>query len=322
MSDEPDPDPTETPDGESDAAARPEAGGSGPRRRMASALGEVRREGKKAALIYAVVDAVLLFLAVNVLLAVLRPAELPAQLAVPAAVTEPIAQAVGRSIPRVTLPGSAVVAAVVGLVAFVGEYGYRVRRPLVEQFEAANPGVAEALRTARDAVEDGADTRMAARLYEDVLDRLRGSSGVALVDTRRLLVTLVVVVALSLATVQVAVVDLDLLGGDGPTNDGSPSDRPSEYEGLEDGDAVLGESEDVQAGDENLTAEIESTGGDEEIDSSEQFPSTSDGGPGSGSGAVDSQQAGYAAPEDVEDAELIREYNLRIRDQDDSDTDP
>lgn len=321
MSD-PESDASEPSDGEGEAAAQQAASGSEPRRRMAGALREVRQEGKKAALIYAVVDAVLLFLAVNVLLAVLQPAELPAQVAVPRTVTDQLAQAIGRSIPRVTLPASAVVAAVVGLVAFVGEYGYRVRRPLVEQFEAANPGVAEALRTARDAVDDGADTRMAARLYEDVLDRLRQSSGVALVDTRRLLVTLVVVVALSLATVQVAVVDLDLLGGAGPTDDGSPTDRPSEYEGLEDGDAVLGEPEDVQAGDENLTAEIESTGGDEELDGSEQFPSNSDGGPGSGSGAVDSQQAGYAAPEDVEDAELIREYNLRIREQDDSDTDP
>jgi len=319
---DPESDASEPSDGEGEAAAQQAASGSEPRRRMAGALREVRQEGKKAALIYAVVDAVLLFLAVNVLLAVLQPAELPAQVAVPRTVTDQLAQAIGRSIPRVTLPASAVVAAVVGLVAFVGEYGYRVRRPLVEQFEAANPGVAEALRTARDAVDDGADTRMAARLYEDVLDRLRQSSGVALVDTRRLLVTLVVVVALSLATVQVAVVDLDLLGGAGPTDDGSPTDRPSEYEGLEDGDAVLGEPEDVQAGDENLTAEIESTGGDEELDGSEQFPSNSDGGPGSGSGAVDSQQAGYAAPEDVEDAELIREYNLRIREQDDSDTDP
>jgi hypothetical protein len=294
------------------------------RDRMAAALAEVRREGKKAAFIYAVVDAVLLFLVVNVLLTVLAPVELPTQLAVPTAVTERIGAAVGRSISTVSFPTGAVVGIAVGTLWFFGEYLYRVRRPLVEQFEAANANITDALRTARDAVEDGAETRMAARLYEDVLDGLKQSSSVALVDSRRLIGTLVVIVLLSLATVQVAVVDIGLLDR-GPAETESPNDRPSEYEGLEDGDAILGDSEDVQAGDENLTAQIDSTGGDEEIDRSQEFPSSSDtGGPGSGSGAVDSQQAGFAGQEDVEDADLIREYNLRIREQDtdDSDTDP
>ncbi|GCF15535.1 hypothetical protein Harman_34700 [Haloarcula mannanilytica] len=293
------------------------------RERMADALAEVRREGKKAAFIYAVVDAVLLFLVMNVLLTVLAPAELPTQLSVPTAVTERIGAAVGRSIPRASFPMGAVAGIAVGLFWLFGEYLYRVRQPLVEQFEAANANITDALRTARDAVDDGAETRMAARLYEDVLDGLKQSSSVALVDSRRLIGTLVVIVLLSLATVQVAVVDIGLLDR-GPAETESPNDRPSEYEGLEDGDAILGDSEDVQAGDENLTAEIDSTGGDEEIDRSQEFPSSDTGGPGSGSGTVDSQQAGFAPQEEVEDADLIREYNLRIREQDadDSDTDP
>ena len=294
------------------------------RERMAAAIAEVRREGKKAAFVYAVVDAVLIFLLVNLLLTVLSPAELPTQVSVPAAVTEPVGAAIGRSIPALSFPTGAVVGIVVGLLCFLGEYLYRVRQPLVEQFEAANANVTDALRTARDAVADGAETRMAARLYEDVLEGLKQSSSVALVDSRRLLGTLVVVILLSLATVQVAVVDIGLLDRD-PVETESPNDRPREYEGLEDGDAILGDSEDVQAGDENLTAEIESTGGEEEIDRSQSFPPSSDnGGPGSTSGTVDSQQAGFAGQEEVEDADLIREYNLRIRDQDtdDEDTDP
>ncbi|WP_336339377.1 DUF7502 family protein [Haloarcula brevis] len=310
----------DTNDGEDAAASdRTQA-----RERMAAAIAEVRREGKKAAFVYAVVDAMLLFLLVNILLTVLSPAELPTQLSVPAAVTEPVGTAVGRSLSGLSLPTGAVVGSVAGAAWLVGEYLYRARRPLVEQFEAANPGVAEALRTARDAVEDGAETRMAARLYEDVLDGLKQSSSVALVDSRRLVGTLVVVVLLSLATVQVAVVDVGLLDRD-PAETESPTDRPSRYEGLEDGDAILGDSEDVQAGDENLTAQIDSTGGEEELDRSQSFPPSPDtGGPGSGSGAVDSQQAGFAGQEDVEDADLIREYNLRIREQDpeDEDTDP
>ncbi|MDQ2072521.1 DUF7502 family protein [Haloarcula sp. NS06] len=300
-----------------------DSGRSDSRRRMASALDEIRREGKKAAFVYAVVDAVLVFLLANILLTVLSPAELPTQVSVPTAVTDPVGAAVGRSIPELSFPTGAVVGMVVGVCWLIGEYLYRVRQPLVEQFEAANANVTDALRTARDAVEDGAETRMAGRLYEDVLDGLKQSSSVALVDSRRLLGTLVVVILLSLATVQVAVVDIGLLDR-GTVETESPNDRPREYEGLEDGDAILGDSEDVQAGDENLTAEIDSTGGDEEIDRSQSFPSSDTGGPGSGSGTVDSQQAGFAGQEDVEDADLIREYNLRIRDQDtdDEDTDP
>lgn len=309
---------------ESEAASVGAAGRSDSRRQMASALDEIRREGKKAAFVYAVVDAVLIFLLVNLLLTVLSPVELPTQLSVPAAVTDPVGTAVGRSVSGLSFPTGAVVGIVGGACWFLGEYLYRVRQPLVEQFEAANANVTDALRTARDAVEDGAETRMAARLYEDVLDGLKQSSSVALVDSRRLLGTLVVVILLSLATVQVAVVDIGLLDRD-PVETESPNDRPSNYEGLEDGDAILGDSEDVQAGDENLTAEIDSTGGDEEVDRSQSFPSSPDtGGPGSGSGTVDSQQAGFAGQEDVEDADLIREYNLRIREQDtdDEDTDP
>ncbi|GGM22867.1 hypothetical protein [Haloarcula argentinensis] len=294
------------------------------RERMADAIAEVRREGKKAAFVYAIVDAVLIFLLVNIFLTVLSPTELPTQLSVPAAVTDPVGAAVGRSIPKLTFPTGAVVGLAVGGVWFIGEYLHRVRQPLVEQFEAANANVTDALRTARDAVEDGAETRMAARLYEDVLDGLKQSSSIALVDSRRLLGTLIVVILLSLATVQVAVVDIGLLDRD-PVETESPNDRPSEYEGLEDGDAILGDSEDVQAGDENLTAEIDSTGGEEEIDRDQSFPSSPDAGePGSGGGTVDSQQAGFASQEEVEDADLIREYNLRIRDRDtdDEDTDP
>ncbi|MDS0222981.1 hypothetical protein NDI54_16670 [Haloarcula sp. S1AR25-5A] len=316
--DDPDTDDTQTDGEDPSTGERARA-----RERMAAALDEVRREGKKAAFIYAVVDAVLLFLVVNVLLTVLAPNELPTQLSLPTAVTERIGAAVGRSIPRFSFPTGAVAGLAVGTLWFFGEYLYRVRKPLVEQFEAANANVTDALRTARDAVEDRAETRMAARLYEDVLDGLKQSSSIALVDSRRLIGTLVVIVVLSLATVQVAVVDIGLLDR-GPAEMESPNDRPSEYEGLEDGDAILGESEDVQAGDENLTAQIDSTGGDEEIDQNQEFPSSDAGGPGSGSGTVDSQQAGFAGPEEVEDADLIREYNLRIREQDtdDSDTDP
>lgn len=285
--------------------------------RIRAALRAVRFEAWKAATIHSVVDAAAVFLAVNLVVAALGPAGLPDQIPVPTGVTDPIADAAGVSLAQVTIPSSALVALGVGLLTLGVALWLRLRRPLIEQFEAVNPPVAEALRTARDALEDERDSAMAVRLYEDVLDRLAESSGVALVNLRRLAVTLVVVAVLSVATVQVAAVDLALLDGtdDGPTD--GPVDQPSEFTGLEDGDAVLGDPEDVQAGDENLTAQIESTGGEEEVDPTQQFPSD---GAGSPSGSFDSQQAGFAGSEELEDAELIREYNLRIRDDEESDT--
>ncbi|MFC7020684.1 MULTISPECIES: DUF7502 family protein [Haloarcula] len=287
--------------------------------RMRAALRAVRLEAWKAALVYAVVDAVALFLVANLLVAAFDPAVIPAQVSVPDRLTDAVTAVTDVSLSDPTVPGSALVALVVGFLTLVVELWARLRRPLIEQFEAVNPDIAEALRTARDAIADEQDSAMAARLYEDVLAQLRETSGVALVNFYRLAATVFVIALVSLATVQVAAVDLALLDGDGS---GSPTaggpDQPREFEGLQDGDSVLGDSEDVQAGDENLTAQIESTGGEEEVDPTQQFPSEE--GSGDLSGEFESQQAGFAGSEDLEDAELIREYNLRIREDEEADT--
>jgi len=131
----------------------------------------------------------------------------------------------------------------------------------------------------------------------------------------------VVVAALSLATVQVAVVDLALLDRPESTVDDS-TDEAGNYTGLLDGERVLGDREEVSAGDDNQTAELESSGGGRDVDEDRNFPDQERrGGGGSGSSGVDSQQAEFAAPDQVEDADLVREYNRRIRDQDAQTTD-
>jgi hypothetical protein len=284
--------------------------------RVEAALTEVRRECWKAATLHAVVEATAVFFAANLVLVTVDPGWLPTRFVLPAAVGGPLSGVLGVSGP-VGLPGSGTLAFVLGLVAFAAGIGYRVRRPLVEQFEAANPEVREALRTARDAVGDGADSAMARRLYADVLDGLSRSSGLALVDQRRLGVGVAAVVLLSVLTVQVAVLDLDLFDADEEiTDDGSAP--ANNYTGLLDGDQVLGDSEAVEAGEEELNASVESSGGGQDVGDEEQFPS--DGAPGAGapSDGVEGQQAGFAAPEQVEDAELVREYNRRIRSEDET----
>jgi hypothetical protein len=280
--------------------------------RMRAALRDVRREGWKAAIVHAVVDAAALALTANLLLSVLDPARLPDSVAVPASVAEAAGYA------GATLPTTAVVAAPVGLLAFVGETWYRTRRPLVERFEAVNPPVAEALRTARDAVADGADSRMARRLYGDVLAGLQESSSYGLVDARRVGVALAVVLVVSALTVQAAVVDLSLVGA-GPAAAGADGPSETNYTGLRDGSEVLGEPGEVAVGNDTQEARVESTGGGQEVDG-EQFPEVGGGGPATGDGgSVEGQQAGFTDPEAVEDADLVREYNQRIRENENED---
>jgi hypothetical protein len=262
------------------------------RKRMEAALTAVRREGQKAAAIYAGLDGVVVTLAVALALTVLG---VDLGVTLPAPIDAVDALAVG-----------------VGLVVALAEFVVRIRRPLVEQFEAANPSVSEALRTARDATRQGADHTLARRLYADVLAALRDTSGTQLLDVRRVGATLVLVLALSVMTVQTGVAGIDLLDAQptGPT-DAADQPRRSEYTGLEDGDAILGEETDVSSGDEEIAATIGGTG-----DSRPGNDSTSSAGRDpvvASDGAYDPQQAGYATPDDVTNAAIIRDYNLRIR---------
>ena len=274
-----------TPDADDGTAPEADIDPESPQGRMERALTAVRREGQKAAAIYAVADGVAAMLAVNVVLATIASA----------------------------VPYPTVLAVLAGVAVLGGEFWLRTRRSLVERFEAANPAVAGPLRTARDAVESGADDRMAARLYEETLERLRDASGVALVDGARVAATGVVVVVLCLASLQVSVVGLSFLGDDSTT---AVDDRPEavtpEPDGLRDGGAVLGDPDPVDRGSEDVTAEVEANEGDGPIEEDRSFPS--DGG-GAGGADVETRQAAFSRPDRVENAELVREYNLRIREQ-------
>jgi len=268
--------------------------------RMANALRHIRREGWKAGFIHALVDAVAAMLAVNLAVVVLDVPGVP-----------PVV-----SVSGVGVPGAALVGLVAGLAVLVGEFAWRVRQPIVERFEAGNPEVTDALRTARDAVDGDLDSTMARRLYADVLERLQETSSIALVDLRRVSVTVVVVLVLSVATLQATVYDVTVVGGnDDPGIEGADNESV-EFSGLQDGSSVLGESGEATSGEENLTARLDSTTGDEELNESVDGPDTSTGvaGPGSDT-SLEGQQAGFTQQEEVEDAQLVREYNVRIRDQ-------
>lgn len=281
-------------------------------RRMRRAIRQIRREGWKIAIIYATVDAALVTLATNLLLTLWRPAIVPARVPIPAVVLDGLQGTVGVTLADPTVSAGAVIGVGLGLLTFGVEVALRVRRPLVEQFEAANPPLREALRTARDALDDRTDSRIARRLYGDVLAELRRSSSVGLVNIRRLTATVVIVAIVSLATIQLAVVDLSIdgfAGGDG-TADGTLQD---EYAGLQDPSGILGEREDVPTGENSMETLIGTSGSGGTSGSETDTTAGYDTGGFLDGASYESQQAGFAATERLEDAALIREYNLRIR---------
>jgi len=306
--------------GTSDASGRPDDGEAEPAeetRRMRRAIAEIRREGWKVAVIYAAVDAALLTLLSNLLLLLFRPSVVPARIPLPPALVGVLRGTVGLALAAPSVGGGTVVAVALGVLVFGAEVVLRVRRPLVEQFEAANPGLRESLRTARDAVERGRDSRMARRLYEDVVTELRGASSVGLLDLRRLTATLLVVALVSLATVQVAVLDLSLVGAGGGTGaQPAGAAQPSDYGGLKDPSSVLGEPEDVPTGQASMDAVVDTSGSGSGngADSAASYDNSGF----TGTGSYESQRAAYSQGEQVEDADLVRRYNLKIRQEDDT----
>jgi hypothetical protein len=283
--------------------------GETPRERMERGIRAVRREGQRATLIESTVEAVAVLLLVNLFISVVPIAQLPETVPVPGAPTPALA----------TLNTAGVVAAVAGVCVFAMALRLRLRRPTVERFGEVNPELAEALRTARDAVRADADGRMTARLYNDTVERLGEASSLGLLDLRRLGVVLLVVAVAAPASIgaTAAGFEVTLSGGDETVAPGQTV--TDEYEGLQNPDSVLGDSDDVVAGDEavNATVGSEGGGGNDSRSAAESYDS---GFVGAGDAETESQQAGFAEEERLEDAKLIREYNLRIRQEEDDDT--
>lgn len=255
---------------------------------MRRAVTAVRREGYKAAVIYAVLDGTLLGLVTTFSLTLLQVDRLP-----------------------LWYPAIAV-----GAVGAGASFGYRVRRPLVERFEAVNPKIHEALRTARDAIEAGDTSQMARALYADVIDRLGDTSSIGLLDLPRVGVRVALVFAVSLAIVQASVVGVDLAPEptDPVSGDGTgvpPTGQTPTPSSLQPGDEVLGEPETITPGGEDLSTTLERQAGAGDDEQEREYET---GGFGD-EGAIEAERAGYAPPDDLENAALIRAYNLRIREE-------
>ncbi|EMA07134.1 DUF7502 family protein [Haloferax denitrificans] len=313
--------PTSTPDdAAADEGGSPDDAGGSPgdatparREAMADAVREVRREAAKAAAVSSVVDAAVATLLANV---AFRVVELPVESSVSLGFLP-------RVDPAVSVHVAVPLALAVGLLVGVAEYLILMREPPVEQFEAVNPSVAEALRTARDLVADegnpNRDSRMSVALYDDVLSRLRESSSVELLPTRRIVGALVVALLLSAGSIQVAISDIQFegLAGDAASAGDRPDRFSDEETRLQNGSSILGDPEDVAAGSEQLNATVAGTGGSGDGDGPESAAAAYDSTGYGGDSAVESQRAGYLADDTLEEADLIRDYTLEIRETED-----
>ncbi|MDG5775514.1 hypothetical protein QA599_03590 [Haloarculaceae archaeon H-GB1-1] len=283
-------------------AADGESAATDERTSIRAALAEIRRERLKAALLDGVVDGVLTLLVVNLALSVLRVPGLP-----PTVGPLPLAAAAGVAC---------------GLVVTVASVGVRHRRDAIARFERFNPTVETALRSARDASEDERTSLMARRLYDDVLERLRETSSQGFLNGRTLALRMGLVLVVSLASVHVAVVGMEFGvgtpssdgGGDGARAVTTASGTSVDRETLDDPSAVLGEAENVTSGSEELAANL-STGGGGRNGEDGTGDAYDAGGLSSGDD-VSAQRAGFDSPGELEDADLIRDYTVRLSEED------
>ncbi|MDY7082755.1 MAG: hypothetical protein SXQ77_10210, partial [Halobacteria archaeon] len=239
-------------------------------RQIRKAIKEVRREGLKASFIHAVIDSALVLIGLKVGLSMASISRIPES------VTIDVPASVSSSIPLgsvVEITGSTVVALAVTLVFFAIDLGIVYRRRTVEMFEEINPEVEEALRTARDASEDGEDNEMARALYDDVIERLQSTSSAGFVSGKRILSTFLILAVVALIGVSITMLGgptafgdgFGLFGGGsggdgngaGATKDGQ---REQQYTGLQDPDSVLGESQDTGSGSQNLGVNLKESG--------------------------------------------------------------
>lgn len=270
---------------------------------------EIRREGVKAAFLHAAVEGTVFFIAVFFALTSVEPGWIP--------------ESVGTE--TTTVPGVVAASVALGVVFMVADAAFVYRSRTLEYFEEANPQIKEALRTARDAAKRDEENLMAHALYDDVLEELRTTSSEGFVDVRRMVGSVVVVVAIGLLLLGVSFSGGgvgDGLFGESPFGGSGGSDEQSEGEGggtggerqydeLQDPSEVLGESGEVTRGtdDEEIELRRSGTGGDGGGDTGQ----VGDGRDYTGGVEVESRRAEYSPEEDIEDAELVKEYNLRIR---------
>lgn len=295
------------------------------------ALTEIRREGLKAAFLHAGIESALVLLGSTFLFSRLGVASGRYTTELSPAVAETLTDlfaTLGSSYSveagmTMGLARSTALAFVVTAVFFALDLGVTYRLRTVEAFESINPEVEEALRTARDTSMDGETNTMARELYDDVIARLKETSSSGFVSRKRLLGNLAAVLLIGVILIVVSSLSLSLGGlggsalfgggGGGGGGEGATQQeggQSTEYSGLQDPDEVLGEEGGVGSGGEDQGIQLDRGGSGGTAGGSGGYADNFE---GSGGGSVEAQRSGYSSGDQVEDSELVKEYNLRIR---------
>lgn len=279
------------------------------------AIKEVKREALKAAIIHGTIESSLILVLLIIGLSFSNPSWIPGW-------SFDVGGYIGFISNDIVLDGKKIIAIGVSLLFFIFDVAIVYKRRTIETFETINPEVREALRTARDISRDGEDHVMARNLYEDVLERLKSTSSEGFISLKRIgfLIGIIAIIGILIGSAAFLSTQFSIGGGlfpgGGGGGDGDGRSQTSgtsediQYQGLQNPDSVLGESENVGSGSDELDLGLTDSGG-----------GTGEGDSGYGSGElsgdtntnVEAQRSGYSSEEQIEDSELVKEYNLRIR---------
>ncbi|MFQ3283987.1 hypothetical protein [Natronomonas sp.] len=289
-----------------------------PREELLAAVSEISREAKKAAFLQAALDAMLVFVVLRLALQ-LTPVGDGSGALVSVPIPGGLAGAlsgVGIILPDpVTVTGAGAATVLTAVSWFVADAFLRYDRLGVERFEADNPVVEEALRTARDTAEGDVDNPVAVELYREVLGRLEDTSSRAFVQRRQLVAVVVGLALVSAATVGVAGLGLSPIGTGGDADVGTVGGAGGgggaggESSGSGGGEDLLGEEGEVERGTDDRSLQLRGEGEGQAGGGGDYSGGSFDADPG----RVEASRAEFSEEERPEDAELVRAYTERIR---------
>ncbi|MES3517839.1 MAG: hypothetical protein PPP58_09270 [Natronomonas sp.] len=289
-----------------------------PREEMLRAIEEVRRESLKAAGFHAALDALLVFVAATLLFSLFTA---PSPTMFHVSLSDPVRagfDAVGIALPElVAVSATGFVLAIAAVGWFFADAVIRYSTLGVERFEADNPAVEEALRTARDTADTGADDPVATELYRDVLDRLQDTSSRGLVDRRQVLAVVGLLVVAVGFSVGAAGAGLFTAGETIEESSGSGLGQQSgagpglggETAGETGSNDLLGEEGEVERGTEDQAIRLDGDGTGDGTGGVEYSGGSFD----TETGDVEATHAEFSGEDRPENAELVREYNEAIR---------
>lgn len=300
---------------------------SNPREEVLTAVSEIRREAAKAAAIHAILDAMAVFLVLRLvtqLVSIPVGTEPLTAVPIPDAVGGPL-RAAGIAVPDVVgISGVSLVVVAIAVSWAIVDVAFRYDRLGVEQFEAHNPAVEEALRTARDTAEGDVETQVATTLYRTVLRRLGETSSRSFLQQRQLIGVTAVLVLCSAGIVGVTGAGISPLtdsgtmemtagsidSGSGAGVVGAGGGGAGGVSNSDGGGDLLGDEGAVERGTENQSLRlrgenVDNGGGGEYGGGSVAVDSA----------AVDASQAAFTDEKRPEAADLVRAYNKRIREE-------